>query len=68
MAATHTAPGFDGLRFSHWQVERREDGVLVGMCGLFKRAALPEPDLTLLDAERTMLDLEDRHVDFCQRR
>ena len=26
MAATHTAPGFDGLRFSHWQVERR-DGV-----------------------------------------
>ena len=29
MAATHTAPGFDGLRFSHWQVERRADGVLV---------------------------------------
>ncbi|HQY82182.1 3-hydroxyacyl-CoA dehydrogenase NAD-binding domain-containing protein [Thermomonas sp.] len=29
MAATHTAPGFDGLRFSHWQVERRDDGVLV---------------------------------------
>ncbi|RZA19959.1 MAG: 3-hydroxyacyl-CoA dehydrogenase [Lysobacteraceae bacterium] len=29
MVATHTAPGFDGLRFSHWQVERREDGVLI---------------------------------------
>jgi 3-hydroxyacyl-CoA dehydrogenase/enoyl-CoA hydratase/3-hydroxybutyryl-CoA epimerase len=29
MAATHTAPGFDGLRFSHWEVERRDDGVLV---------------------------------------
>ena len=29
MPATHTAPGFDGLRFSHWQVERRDDGVLV---------------------------------------
>lgn len=32
-----------GLGF--WAVQRREDGVLVGMCGLFKRAALPEPDL-----------------------
>ncbi|RZJ05500.1 MAG: GNAT family N-acetyltransferase, partial [Rubrivivax sp.] len=28
-----------------WGVQRREDGVLVGMCGLFKRAVLPEPDL-----------------------
>src|SRR5690606_1553696 len=22
-------PGFDGLRFSHWQVTRRDDGVVV---------------------------------------
>ncbi|QIL20986.1 3-hydroxyacyl-CoA dehydrogenase NAD-binding domain-containing protein [Thermomonas sp. HDW16] len=29
MAATHTAPGFDGLRFAHWQIERRDDGVLI---------------------------------------
>src|ERR1700741_2545093 len=28
-----------------WAVQRREDGELVGMCGLFKRPALPEPDL-----------------------
>ncbi|MCE4555737.1 GNAT family N-acetyltransferase [Roseateles cellulosilyticus] len=28
-----------------WAVQRRDDGVLVGMCGLFKRAVLPEPDL-----------------------
>jgi RimJ/RimL family protein N-acetyltransferase len=33
------------LGHGFWALERREDGVLVGMCGLFKRAALPEPDL-----------------------
>lgn len=33
------------LGHGFWGIERREDGVLVGMCGLFKRAALPEPDL-----------------------
>jgi len=33
------------LGHGFWAVERREDGVLVGMCGLFRRPALPEPDL-----------------------
>lgn len=33
------------LGHGFWAVERREDGVLVGMCGLFKRPTLPEPDL-----------------------
>lgn len=33
------------LGHGFWAVERREDGVLVGLCGLFKRPALPEPDL-----------------------
>lgn len=33
------------LGHGFWAVERRADGQLVGMCGLFKRAALPEPDL-----------------------
>jgi RimJ/RimL family protein N-acetyltransferase len=33
------------LGHGFWAVERRADGRLVGMCGLFKRAALPEPDL-----------------------
>ena len=33
------------LGHGFWAVERRVDGVLVGMCGLFKRPALPEPDL-----------------------
>lgn len=28
-----------------WAMERRDDGTLLGMCGLFKRPALPEPDL-----------------------
>lgn len=28
-----------------WAVQRQADGVLVGMCGLFKRPALPEPDI-----------------------
>ena len=36
-----------------WAVQRRADGVLVGMCGLFKRPALPEPDIgyALLQAQ-----------------
>jgi RimJ/RimL family protein N-acetyltransferase len=33
------------LGHGFWAVERRADGVTVGMCGLFKRPALPEPDL-----------------------
>ena len=33
------------LGHGFWAVERRTDGELLGMCGLFKRAALPEPDL-----------------------
>lgn len=28
-----------------WAVQRQADGALVGMCGLFKRPALPEPDI-----------------------
>jgi [ribosomal protein S5]-alanine N-acetyltransferase len=33
------------LGHGFWGVVRREDGELVGMCGLFRRPALPEPDL-----------------------
>jgi len=33
------------LGHGFWAVQRREDGLLVGMCGLFKRPALTEPDL-----------------------
>lgn len=33
------------LGHGFWAVERRADGELLGMCGLFKRPALPEPDL-----------------------
>ncbi|MFG6485352.1 GNAT family N-acetyltransferase [Roseateles sp. BYS78W] len=33
------------LGHGFWAVQRRSDGELVGMCGLFKRPALPEPDL-----------------------
>jgi len=33
------------LGHGFWAVQRRSDGLLVGMCGLFKRPALPEPDL-----------------------
>ncbi|KQW45723.1 MULTISPECIES: GNAT family N-acetyltransferase [unclassified Roseateles] len=33
------------LGHGFWGVERREDGELLGMCGLFKRPTLPEPDL-----------------------
>jgi len=36
---------YQELGHGFWAVERREDGLLVGMCGLFKRPALPEPDL-----------------------
>ncbi len=28
-----------------WAVERREDGALIGMCGLVRREVLPGPDL-----------------------
>ena len=38
--ASYAANGF-GL----WRVERREDGVVVGMCGLIRRETLPHPDL-----------------------
>lgn len=38
--ASYAANGF-GL----WRVERREDGAVVGMCGLIRREALPHPDL-----------------------
>ena len=31
--------------FGLWHVERREDGIAVGMCGLLKRDALPDFDL-----------------------
>ena len=33
------------LGHGFWAVQRHSDGQLVGMCGLFKRAVLPEPDL-----------------------
>jgi len=33
------------LGHGFWAVQRRADGELVGMCGLFKRPALPEPDI-----------------------
>lgn len=33
------------LGHGFWAVERRDDGALVGMCGLFKRPVLPEPDI-----------------------
>lgn len=31
--------------FGFWLLERREDGELLGMCGLFRRPALDGPDL-----------------------
>lgn len=31
--------------FGFWLVERLDDGLLVGLCGLFRRAALEGPDL-----------------------
>lgn len=39
-AASYARHGF-GL----WAVQRREDGALVGMCGLLRRDTLPDPDL-----------------------
>jgi len=33
------------LGFGFWAVERREDGRLVGMCGLIQRDSLPEADV-----------------------
>lgn len=38
--ASYAANGF-GL----WRVQRREDGAIVGMCGLLRRDSLPHPDL-----------------------
>lgn len=40
--------------FGLWLVERRDDGVPIGMCGLIKRDALPDVDLgfALLPAHR----------------
>lgn len=37
--------GYRETGHGFWAMQRHEDGVLVGMCGLFKRSALPEPDL-----------------------
>jgi 3-hydroxyacyl-CoA dehydrogenase/enoyl-CoA hydratase/3-hydroxybutyryl-CoA epimerase len=60
MAAVHGNNGFDGLRFQHWQVEQREDGVLV--LGLDRAGesvnALAQDVLLELDAvlERIALD------------
>ncbi len=31
--------------FGFWAVERRDDGALIGMCGLTQRDSLPEPDI-----------------------
>ena len=33
------------LGFGFWAVERREDGVVIGMCGLIQRDSLPEADV-----------------------
>lgn len=33
------------LGYGFWAVQRRADDRLIGMCGLFKRPVLPEPDL-----------------------
>ena len=33
------------LGHGFWAIARRDDGVLVGMCGLFRRPVLPEPDI-----------------------
>lgn len=33
------------LGHGFWALQRHSDGELVGMCGLFRRASLPEPDL-----------------------
>lgn len=32
-------------RFGLWRVQRREDGAVVGMCGLLRRETLPHPDI-----------------------
>lgn len=38
--ASYAANGY-GL----WRVERREDGAVIGMCGLVRRESLPGPDI-----------------------
>ena len=52
------------LGHGFWAVVRREDGMLVGMCGLFKRPALPEPDLgyALLASTRAAAMRWKRHA------
>jgi len=44
IATRHTAP-YGRLGFGFWAVERKSDGVLVGMCGLVKRDTLMEVDV-----------------------
>lgn len=44
IATRHTAT-YGRLGFGFWAVERKSDGVLVGMCGLVKRDTLMEADV-----------------------
>ena len=44
IATRHTAVS-GRLGFGFWAVERIEDGVVVGMCGLVKRDSLMEVDV-----------------------
>ncbi len=44
IATRHTAP-YGRLGFGFWAVERKSDGVPVGMCGLIKRETLMEADV-----------------------
>ena len=44
IAARHTAT-YGRLGFGFWAVERKSDGVLLGMCGLIKRDTLLEADV-----------------------
>jgi RimJ/RimL family protein N-acetyltransferase len=46
-AAISTGPvaQFERLGFSHYMVERKEDGVAMGLCGLIKREALDDIDI-----------------------
>lgn len=37
--------GYRAFGFGFWAVERRNDGVLLGMCGMTRREGLPDPDL-----------------------
>jgi RimJ/RimL family protein N-acetyltransferase len=44
IATRHTAP-YGRLGFGFWAVERKSDGLLMGMCGLVKRDTLMEVDV-----------------------